>query len=172
MPSPQVLATVSSRAPFQACSSESSLMSTTVSPYLLLDFQIRYSCCNPFPMPLPKRWAAILGNWTRHQLGGFKSNNLKPISSCVGVQVSEALTPTPSLHGKCTVIPHPQRTTLAFGVRCFLVQPESPAPLPANPQPAIRVQARASHPHSLPPIHTSHATPREYLDSPLYIHIL
>lgn len=73
-----------------------------------------------FSMPLPKRWAAILGKWARHQLGGFKSN-LKPFSSCVGVQASEALTPTPSLHGKCTVTstPYPL-TTLAFGVRCFL----------------------------------------------------
>lgn len=53
-------------------------------------------------------WAsASVGNWTRHQRGGIKPN-LKPISSRVGVQVSEALTPTPSLHGKCTVTPPPR----------------------------------------------------------------
>lgn len=56
----------------------------------------------------PQRWAAILRNWTRHQLGDFISN-LKPISSSVGVQVSEALTHTSNLHGKCTVTqPPPQ----------------------------------------------------------------
>ena len=112
--------------PPDSCFSELNWKSTTVSLYPLLELQTRYFCCDFFLMPLPERWAAILGNWTRHQVGGFKSN-LKPISSCVGVQVSEALTLTPNLHGKCTVTPPPLLTALAFGVRCFLVHPEPPS---------------------------------------------
>lgn len=157
VPSPKVLATTSPRAPLQFLLLWVKLKEHHCLPLIPCLSSKPDFCCNFFPMPLPKRWAAILGNWARHQLGGFKSN-LKPISSCVGVQVSEALTPTPNLHGKRTVTPPPPSTALAFGVRCFLVHPEPLPPLPANPQPAIRVQTWASYPHSLPPSHTA---PRE-----------
>lgn len=120
------------------------------------------------PVPLPERWAAILGNWTRHQLGGFKSNNLKPISSCVGVQVFETLTPTPSLHGKCTVIPLPP-TALAFGVRCSLYWSSAWVPLPSPSQPPASNKGPSQDFLSALPVSIPQY-PREYLDSPLYPH--
>lgn len=120
------------RPPSSSSFSELNGKNTTVSSEPLLELQTRYFCCDFFLMPLPKRWAAILGNWTRHQLGGFISN-LKPISSCVGVQISEALTPTPNLHGKCTVTP-----TFIPNCPCLWCEmfPSSPwAPHPSANQP-------------------------------------
>lgn len=144
MPSPTVLATISPKAPFQ---------------FFLLWVKLKEHYCLPltlawapnqifllwfFSNASPQRVSCHFRKLDQTPTLGFISN-LKPISSCVGVQISEALTPTPNLHGKCTVTPPSSPTALAFGVRCFLVHPELLTPLPANPQPAIRGQTRASY---------------------------
>ena len=90
-----------------------------------------------------------LRNWTRYQLGGFKSNHLKPISSHVeSSSLKLILTPTLSLHETHTLtlsIP----SAIVFGVRIFLIHPE-PLSLSASELPTSnKGLSQDPQPHSL-----------------------